>query len=61
MIFVESICKSDLRALDRVLFEIFDLHASKTVTFKDLTQMIMNLPLDAIIVDFGKSKTSQKS
>ncbi len=60
-LFVESICKSDVRQLDKVLFEIFDLHALKVVSQEDLTQMLMCLPLTAIIVDFGKSKLSQKS
>ena len=47
--------------MDKVLFEFFDLHAGKTVTQKDLTQMLMNLPLDGMIVDFGTSRTSKQA
>lgn len=53
---LENICRGDLKSLDKTIFEFFDLTASKSVSQNDLTQMILNLPLEAIIVNFGEAK-----
>lgn len=49
------------KLLDDLIFDLFDLTASAKVSIQDLSNMLLNLPLDAIIVDFnGINKTDKQ-
>jgi len=46
--------------LDELIFDLFDLTATSRVSISDLSNMLLNLPLEAIIVDFnGISKVDK--
>ena len=41
---------------DRVIFDMFDLTGNNHITQDDMAQMLINLPLDAIVVEHSTQK-----
>jgi hypothetical protein len=51
LINLEKIVRGGTEWLDRFIFDMFDLSMNNVVTKNDLAQMLINLPLDGIIVE----------
>lgn len=48
---IDLMCRGGVKTLDSVLFDIFDLSAEKSISVEDLTTMLLNLPIEAVILD----------
>ena len=57
---LEKYCSHNLADLDAKIFEIFDLSGNGLISDKELSQMLLTLPDQAIITDILDSKTKAK-
>jgi hypothetical protein len=51
IIVIEKIVRGGTECLDHFIFDMFDLSLNNEVNKNDLAQMLINLPLDGIIVE----------
>lgn len=48
---VDYIAKGQIKNLDDVIFDLFDLTCTQQLSVQDMSNMLLNLPLEALIVD----------
>jgi hypothetical protein len=58
---LEKICRGESDSLDQVIFDLFDLTGTGLVSGDELSQMLLNLPLDGIIVHNNSNSKSKLS